>query len=329
MKQILKILSKNKVVLLAAILPLGLWASVFTFWFINNSSLKDTDPIIVQKTNKDFNGQATIGQIISENATIDSDHDGLSDWEESIYGTDPHNSDTDGDGYLDGEEVLSGHDPLKKGPDDLIKKGEINNPSGNSSDITATDKFTQLAIANYLKAFQGKSQADLQPQDIEKILQDSFGNDPESSAKYKEMLKSELYYFIPANLDKEIKFTKNDTAKEQKSYLTEINNLMIKVKSIDPQNDLFQAINQSITTGDYSKIEQFSAIFKLVYEDILKTPVPKSVELFHKNLLTSIYKFQKIFEAIKEYEKDPLKTLLALNELTNLMKQLLSLNTNG
>lgn len=327
MKKILKKLSKNKTILLAAILPLGLWASVFTFWFINNSSSKDTGPIIVQKTNKDFNGQATIGQIISENANIDNDDDGLSDWEESIYGADPHNPDTDSDGYLDGEEILSSHDPLKKGPDDLIKKEEINN-SG-SSDTTATDKFTQLAIANYLKAFQGKSQADLQPQDIEKILKDSFGNDPESSAKYKEMLKSELYYFIPADLDKEMKFTKNDTAKEQKNYLTEINNLMIKVKSIDPQDDIFQVINQSIETGDYSKIEQFSAIFKSVYEDILKMPAPKSAEQFHRNLLTSIYKFQKIFKAIKEYEKDPLKTILALNELTNLMKQLLSSNTNG
>lgn len=44
---------------------------------------------------------------------LDSDGDGLSDYEEiNIYGTDPENSDSDGDTYLDGEEVENGYDPL-------------------------------------------------------------------------------------------------------------------------------------------------------------------------------------------------------------------------
>ena len=50
--------------------------------------------------------------------TIDSDNDGLKDWEENLYKTDPWNPDTDGDGYLDGEEINSGHNPLVKGPND-------------------------------------------------------------------------------------------------------------------------------------------------------------------------------------------------------------------
>ena len=44
--------------------------------------------------------------------SVDSDHDGLSDWEEShIYGTDPHDEDTDDDGMEDGEEVMLGRNP--------------------------------------------------------------------------------------------------------------------------------------------------------------------------------------------------------------------------
>ncbi len=75
--------------------------------------------------------------IISGNV-VDTDNDGLSDQEEStfgtdinlpdtdsdnlfdreeikIYGTDPLNSDTDGDGYLDGDEVKAGYNPLGPG----------------------------------------------------------------------------------------------------------------------------------------------------------------------------------------------------------------------
>jgi hypothetical protein len=45
----------------------------------------------------------------------DTDFDGLWDYEEiAIYGTDPLNKDTDGDGYEDGQEVANWFDPLKK-----------------------------------------------------------------------------------------------------------------------------------------------------------------------------------------------------------------------
>lgn len=47
--------------------------------------------------------------------TLDSDSDGLSDTDETIYGTDPQNQDSDNDSYLDGEEVNNGYNPLGEG----------------------------------------------------------------------------------------------------------------------------------------------------------------------------------------------------------------------
>lgn len=47
---------------------------------------------------------------------LDSDQDGLTDAQEAVYGTDPHNPDTDGDGFTDGAEVRGGYDPLGPGP---------------------------------------------------------------------------------------------------------------------------------------------------------------------------------------------------------------------
>lgn len=44
----------------------------------------------------------------------DTDGDGLTDFNEGAYGTDPNNPDSDGDGYLDGEEVKNGYNPLGK-----------------------------------------------------------------------------------------------------------------------------------------------------------------------------------------------------------------------
>ncbi|MEI7451572.1 MAG: thrombospondin type 3 repeat-containing protein [Candidatus Falkowbacteria bacterium] len=51
---------------------------------------------------------------------LDSDHDGLSNYDEiCIYNTNPNNADTDGDGYDDGAEVKGGYNP--NGAGKLIK----------------------------------------------------------------------------------------------------------------------------------------------------------------------------------------------------------------
>lgn len=49
------------------------------------------------------------------NRMLDLDNDGLTDMQESAYGTDLANPDTDGDGYKDGDEVESGFNPAGEG----------------------------------------------------------------------------------------------------------------------------------------------------------------------------------------------------------------------
>jgi len=54
------------------------------------------------------------GNIIAD-TDEDVDGDGLSAYEEYLFGTDPNNPDTDGDGYSDGREVANGYDPTVPG----------------------------------------------------------------------------------------------------------------------------------------------------------------------------------------------------------------------
>lgn len=51
----------------------------------------------------------------NENATLDSDKDGLIDTQETLFGTNPNKVDTDGDGYTDNQEVQGGYNPLGPG----------------------------------------------------------------------------------------------------------------------------------------------------------------------------------------------------------------------
>ncbi len=93
---------------------------------------------------------------------IDSDNDGLPDWKETLYGTDPHNPDTDRDGTNDGDEVTQGRDPLKantapKGqePNDKIDPKIIEQNKkiiGSYESLSDTDKFSRGLISDIVAA---------------------------------------------------------------------------------------------------------------------------------------------------------------------------------
>ncbi|MDD5040037.1 MAG: Calx-beta domain-containing protein [Patescibacteria group bacterium] len=67
-------------------------------------------------------------------ANKDSDNDGLSDTEETRYGTNKYLRDTDGDGYTDKEEIDAGYDPLTRS-------------SSSSSNVNTTVPLTALPEA--------------------------------------------------------------------------------------------------------------------------------------------------------------------------------------
>src|SRR3989338_5773509 len=73
----------------------------------------------------------------------DSDADGLKDWEELLWKTDPNKEDTDGDGINDNEEITLNRNPLKAGPNDKISEKE---------DLVAQEKAVSDSNQNTLTA---------------------------------------------------------------------------------------------------------------------------------------------------------------------------------
>lgn len=84
---------------------------------------------------------------ISPLALLDSDGDGLSDWEEIRIGTSPFNPDTDGDGYLDGIEFKNGFDPLKPGPADKVVYQDVRK-HGKVSEKLKIEKVEVVTLPN-------------------------------------------------------------------------------------------------------------------------------------------------------------------------------------
>jgi hypothetical protein len=96
-------------------------------------------------------------ELLKAYSTKDTDGDGLPDWEESLYGTDPSEADTDGDGVNDAEAVKRGlvklaltPPPLPAGDTDLA----AGIPGATAASTTLTDQFARAFFSNYL---QGRS----------------------------------------------------------------------------------------------------------------------------------------------------------------------------
>lgn len=101
-------------------------------------------------------------KLLSEDTTKDTDNDGLPDWEEALWTTDPKNPDTDGDKTTDGDEKKQDRNPLKPGPNDkndtsidtsLIEESEL----GSAGEQTLTSELSKTFFTRfmYLKQNEG------------------------------------------------------------------------------------------------------------------------------------------------------------------------------
>lgn len=110
-------------------------------------------------------GSLTIEEVVAKAAELDTDGDGLKDWEESVRGTDIENQDSDFDGTSDGEEVLLGRDPLKAGPDDraAATTTQIRLPESYGAQGDITEDVSKTFLAQYL-ALKAGGQLDVNAQ---------------------------------------------------------------------------------------------------------------------------------------------------------------------
>lgn len=129
----------------------------------------------------------------------DSDADGLPDWEEHLYGSDPLKFDSDGDGAPDGKEVREGRDPSRKNtgtstPNDLLSTLTDPHFATSATDILGIKKeffakfLTQQAqeirqntYLNLLKNFDAKK---VTPTNQMVDLNISSDNSPEALRAY-------------------------------------------------------------------------------------------------------------------------------------------------
>jgi hypothetical protein len=250
--------------------------------------------------------------LIQQVAEQDSDHDGLKDWEEVLWKTDPHNPDTDGDNTSDGDEVKAGRDPLKKGPNDKLDTAITPNVTATSTEeLTQTQIFSRQLFAEYLK---------LQQQD--------GGTISDASQQY---LVNEFLTKVPEAVPvrvytvSDIKVINSNTNADLRNYADAMGRVLKNNPANNAENELV-IIKRALDNNDKSellKITRALAGDASTIKGFLGVSVPSSLVNQHLDILNSLESSDENVRGLSKVFDDPVTAMANLsgyNKHTDLLK---------
>lgn len=238
--------------------------------------------------------------------TGDDDADGLSNGDESRWGTDPTNPDTDGDTYKDGEEVTAQHNPTISAPNDKLPAGfepgkEVTPLSPAASQPLAVDQF----FADNLDLSGGsRNVTDAYKQQVSEA-----DRTPDTLVAFAR--QQPIVTKLPTPASKAILLQASDTPLVLREYMEVAGNLAV----FSNRTLLAEAINDLFQNNDPSGIRGLALTIRLHQENLITLRVPPSAEPLHKLLLGYTELLAATYEQMAKYPEDPVKGVIGMRQL--------------
>lgn len=229
----------------------------------------------------------------------DNDRDGLENWQEALWNTDPKNPDSDGDGEPDGKEVEEGADPTVKG------KGNSGSALPYSTDNNLTAELTKMVVET--GGFGSLDQ----------------GEAPRLTNDYIEKVGTSYAQALAIYTNDGLKTLRYSAASDEASIKQYLNVVATLYQTIlgarEPGKNEFQ-IMQTVSKDPESPAAQkeLALIAKSVEEfqkmwfEIRKLEAPNEIRSFHERqatlLLSSTFELQRLHD----FNKDPASALVAI-----------------
>jgi len=236
---------------------------------------------------------AALGDSQTQDIRKDSDNDGLMDWEEALWKTDPNNPDTDGNGVLDGEQVRN----------------------------------------EGLQAYQGKTLADYMDPDAdtltntlnkkilyEMVIQKGINGDPLTQEGAKKIAES---FFDTINSSIQPPLSQysmtdivilNDYQKDDiKKYANHLGTIIKKHFDSIPEGEmsLFQKGVLNKDPDSLKKLKPLELAYKNTAIEALKIEVPNELAQNHLSILNSFHQISNQINDMQKAFMDPAMALMA------------------
>lgn len=225
----------------------------------------------------------------------DSDNDGLKDWEEALWGSDPNQVDSDGDGTSDGEEVKMGRNPTVASPNDkVILEKTTNSNSAIEEELNTTDKISRIAFSRYLELKQAGGEVDesFQQQLLNEVVQ----------IQTRDIKPARFYSISDLSVVPDNKESATVFASKMGSILKDAN------VGIDELNLMKEALDKE-NPAMLKKLDVSIDKYKKIIDDSLQINVPSGLTKDHLTFLNSISNIINTLEAMSVAFNDPAMAL--------------------
>lgn len=277
------------------------------------------------KYQKDGSNEAET--LLNNSSYKDTDNDGLKDWEEILWKTNPDNPDTDGDGTTDGDEIKQNRNPLVAGPDDSfdLKSLSSKTPTEKENNNLVQEEMSR-SFSEYIKLKEEEGGGKLNESAQEEL-----------ASRFMDIFTEEV---VNKYKESDIKISNDDTKEAIKNYGNELGSTVDKYKIQENEIEIFQRIIQEMkdenTPNDQrastlSKLGSIADLYGSAAKDMLKISVPISFKKEHLDLMNN---FENLAVSLKDMQMaydDPIVTLRGLYnhyiEVNNVYNIILSLKS--
>jgi len=241
-------------------------------------------------------------------ATRDADADGLPDWEEALYGTDPKNPDSRNLGMTDGQAVARGL---------VVPKAIADVPTATSTpwrgagidssipvpaDGTLTDTFAKSFFTLYLSAVKKSPNGNLSESDTRNIA-------TEALAKLAQSVTLSSDYKSPQDIT-----VVGSGPDVMRAYAVTAEAVFLVNKATASKSEIFY-LKDILENNDTSAPAHISSIakgYRSTATGLAVLPVPAELASNHLALINAMAHLAEIIEDFTRVDSDPLATMLAL-----------------
>jgi len=230
---------------------------------------------------------------------LDTDNDGLKDWEEFLYQTDEQNPDTDGDGSSDGNEVARGFDPLVAGTGTTT---EVTSASSTGlyfykqdNTLTKTDVLSRDTFTTYLQLREsgGLGEEQIVEQALEQAIRENTS------------VESVIEYSID---DMNVVTATANTRRTYRDSYAQAAALMQRIRF-----DEIELFAQYLYNDDLAAFAQISAnrdLYQQFVDSLLTMRVPGDIAPVHVELANNISIAIVSLDGMLQVDDDPLNSLV-------------------
>ncbi|MFA6077888.1 MAG: thrombospondin type 3 repeat-containing protein [Candidatus Paceibacterota bacterium] len=274
---------KNKKLVAASILGLTIISlSVFSNKGVSN-------PLITE-TKQEEQGVLVINGGVNDSVADlinkDSDKDGLKDWEEALYGTDPNNKDSNNNGILDGTEVH--------------KQNVAKNTTSGEITTSATDQFGQQF---FVAASALKNAGKFDPETVRETAKIIYSNIKQEEIR-------------PLYTINDLTVIKNASDAEILAYSKNLGTVIQKYSKYNLGQEI-TVISTSLETSDQTlqtKLVPYINAYTNIAKDTVEIAVPEKIAELHLDLINNYRGTADSLKIVGQIFSDPLLSMNGLNQ---------------